>query len=425
MSRHRHPDPVDAGLLDSVLELAVIVAQAGLRTVPPLEPPSALKPFLRFTHKVPGPALRVARTVLDADVDYRARVAIVATEDLVGEAGMVFLLRSEGWEARLAELRTEAEPMAHDARPTKNDRQADRKLVGAEAALLRSEEALARAKAELTVTQAALSEERKARNRLSVEAERVGAALHAVEAVNVRLQADLDAARRSAREAAATAESLRAELHAVTGELERRVTLETALGDAAAAVERVGAAMRELRSTEGAVVRSRGATPPRAARLVRPSARRNPVVLPGAMFDDSSEAAGFLLRTDGVMVLVDGYNVAKWKWADATPRELRERLLSMVSQVAQRTGAQAHIVFDGAYADGVSTMSGGSARVRVSFTTADVEADDMLLDLAAAARPGQPVVVVSSDRRVRDGAVALGVNAVPTPAFVAACASAG
>ena len=186
MSRHGHLDPVDAGLLDPVLELAVIVAQAGLRTVPPLEPPSALKPFLRFTHKVPGPALRVARTVLDADADYRARVAIVATEELVGEAGMVFLLRSDGWEARLAELR-QAEPTAHDARPTKHDRQADRKLAGAEAALLRSEEAFARAKAELTVTQAALSEERKARNRLSAEAERVGAALRAVEAVTVRL----------------------------------------------------------------------------------------------------------------------------------------------------------------------------------------------------------------------------------------------
>lgn len=424
MSRHGHLDPVDAGLLDPVLELAVIVAQAGLRTVPPLEPPSALKPFLRFTHKVPGPALRVARTVLDADADYRARVAIVATEELVGEAGMVFLLRSDGWEARLAELR-QAEPTAHDARPTKHDRQADRKLAGAEAALLRSEEAFARAKAELTVTQAALSEERKARNRLSAEAERVGAALRAVEAVTVRLQADLDAAQRSAREAAQMVESLRTELQAVTGELDRRVTLETALGDATTAVERVGAAMRELRSTEGAVIRSRGATPPRAARLARPSARRSPVVLPGAMFDDSSEAAGFLLRTDGVTILVDGYNVAKWKWADATPRELRQRLLAMVSQVVHRTGAQAHIVFDGAFADGVSTVAGGSARVRVSFTTVDVEADDMLLDLAAAAPPGQPVVVVSSDRRVRDGAVALGVNAVPTPAFVAACASAG
>ena len=425
MSGPRHAEAEDAGLLDPVLELAVIVAQAGLRTVPPLEPPSALKPFLRFTHKVPGPALRVARSVLDADVGYRARVAIVATEDLVGEAGMVFLLRSDGWEARLAELRTEAAPTAHDARPTKHDRQAERKLAGAEAALLRSEEAFARAKAELTVTQAALSEERKARNRLSAEAERVGAALNAVEVVNARLQADLDAAQRSARAAAQTAESLRSELQAVRDELERRVTLETALGDAAAAVERVGAAMRELRSTEGAVVRPRGATPPRAVRLARPSARRSPVVLPGAMFDDSPEAAGFLLRIEGVMVLVDGYNVAKWKWADATPRELRQRLLAMVSQVVHRTGAQAHIVFDGAFADGVSSVAGGSARVRVSFTTADVEADDMLLDLAAAASPHQPVVVVSSDRRVRDGAVALGVNAVPTPAFVAACASAG
>ena len=95
----------------------------------------------------------------------------------------------------------------------------------------------------------------------------------------------------------------------------------------------------------------------------------------------------------------------------------------MVSQAVQRTGAQAHIVFDGAFAEAASGLAGGSAKVRVSFTTAEVEADDVLLELAAAAPPGRAVLVVSSDRRVHDGAVALGVNAVPTPAFVAACAS--
>ena len=99
MSGSRPFETRGADVLDAVLELAVIVAQAGLRTVPPLDAPVALRPFLGFTHKVPAPALRAARKVLDSDPQYRDRVAIVATEELVGEAGMLMLSRPDGWEA--------------------------------------------------------------------------------------------------------------------------------------------------------------------------------------------------------------------------------------------------------------------------------------------------------------------------------------
>jgi len=48
--------------------------------------------------------------------------------------------------------------------------------------------------------------------------------------------------------------------------------------------------------------------------------------------------------------------------------------------------------------------------VRVMFSPPGVEADDVILDEVAGVDPQRPVVVVSSDRRVRDGARARGAN---------------
>jgi hypothetical protein len=435
LSGRRHAEqPED--VLAAVLELAVIVAQAGLRTVPPLDPPVPLKPFLGFTHRVPGPALRAARRVLDDDPDYRERVLVVATDELVGEAGMQFLKRPEGWDARIEELRAQRSPADEDPGTSRNQRQLERRLSGAEAALVRSEEALAKVRAELAASQAALTDERRQRARLASEVEQLTARLGASEAEVDRVRLQLRASLEDARQASSLLADQAAELEVLRTDAVRRGALDDALAETAAAVDRVAATLRDIRSGDGfghsgrsapgddQRGTSRGATLPKWVRLARPPGRRSPIPLPGGVFDDSPEAADHLLRTEGVLLLVDGYNVAKWKWADVAPADLRQRLLAMVSQVAQRTGARAHIVFDGAFTEAVSAVAGGSARVRVSFTTADVEADDAILELVAAAPPEQPVVVVSSDRRVRDGAIALGVNAVPTPAFVAACASA-
>ena len=425
LNARRQGDHTADYVLGPVLELAVIVAQAGLRTIPPLEPPAALKPFLHFTHKVPGPALRAARRVIDQEPDYRDRVLTVATDELVGEAGMLLLQRPVGWEARLEELQSAPAPADDDAGPTKQDRQLERRLSGAEAALVRSEEAGGRARSELAALRVALADERRQRSRLAAEVEQLTAELAVSRREADELRSQLVASVGTARHATTVALRQAGELDAFRIALAHQNSLDDALAETAAAVDRVGAVLRDIRSGNAPTsARGPGATLPKAVRLARPAGRRTPVPLPGAVFDDSPEAADHLLRIDGVLLLVDGYNVAKWKWADAGPADLRKRLLAMVSQVAQRTGARAHIVFDGAFAEPASAVTGGSARVRVSFTTADVEADDAILELAAAAPAERPVVVVSSDKRVRDGAIALGVNTVPTPAFVAACASA-
>ena len=88
-------------------------------------------------------------------------------------------------------------------------------------------------------------------------------------------------------------------------------------------------------------------------------------------------------------------------------------------------------MFDGADdpLTGVPVVASGAglrARpVKVSFTPPRVEADDVILDAVDALPPSQAVVVVSSDRRVRDGALAGGANVVSTAQFVASWGSAG
>ena len=64
----------------------------------------ALRPFVQFTAKVPAAAFRAARRVLDEDPMFRARVATVATEELVGQAGSLYVRRPEGWEATFRDV---------------------------------------------------------------------------------------------------------------------------------------------------------------------------------------------------------------------------------------------------------------------------------------------------------------------------------
>ena len=124
-----------------------------------------------------------------------------------------------------------------------------------------------------------------------------------------------------------------------------------------------------------------------------------------------------LLRVSGALVLIDGYNVAKWRWPGAAPIDLRERLLDVLADLARRYGTQFHVVFDGIDPTGSGV---GVVRkvIRVSFSPEGREADDVLLDLVQAQPNQRSVAVVSSDRRVQDGAQSLGANVISSSAFV-------
>jgi predicted RNA-binding protein with PIN domain len=140
--------------------------------------------------------------------------------------------------------------------------------------------------------------------------------------------------------------------------------------------------------------------------------RRVPLRLPGGIFDDSAEAAEHLLRSPGVALVVDGYNVTMTGWPALAASEQRRRLVGALAEVAARTSTEIDIVFDGADIGAVPVPAPVRSLVHVRFSPAGVEADDVVLDLVAHLPPARPVVVASSDNRVRDGARALGANVV-------------
>ena len=152
----------------------------------------------------------------------------------------------------------------------------------------------------------------------------------------------------------------------------------------------------------------------------RPSAgreRRTPVGPPPGVYDDAPEAAEHLVRVPGALVLVDGYNISNAQWHGLAPAEQRNRLLLACGELHARCGTDVEVVFDGA---GEAPGYGGTSRdgVRHRFTPAGVEADDVILERIGEEPLERPVVVVSSDRRVRDGARQRGADVLGARQFL-------
>jgi predicted RNA-binding protein with PIN domain len=106
-------------------------------------------------------------------------------------------------------------------------------------------------------------------------------------------------------------------------------------------------------------------------------------------------------------------------WPQLPVPEIRHRLVDALGELAARTGAEVHVVFDGA--DGVDVLPGsGSGRsgVRVRFSPPDVEADDVIIGLARGLPADRPVVVATNDRRVRDQVRRLGARTLSSDQFL-------
>jgi hypothetical protein len=150
----------------------------------------------------------------------------------------------------------------------------------------------------------------------------------------------------------------------------------------------------------------RGAAPRAPARRVAPD-------LPPGVVADSAGGAEAMLRTEGITVIVDGYNVAKRAWPDATPGDQRERLALALAALHTRLGCSSIVVFDG---DSTTGPAGIRRRgLRVLFSGADEEADDVVVREVNRLPKRIPVVVASSDAWVREhaeknGAVVIGAD---------------
>ena len=195
-------------------------------------------------------------------------------------------------------------------------------------------------------------------------------------------------------------------------------SLADALAEVAEALEQ---AREDARSTSpggaGAAVAVDAVPPADAAAALAGEAvpARVPLRLPGGVFDDSVEAAEHLLRAPGAVLVVDGYNVTMTGWPELPAAEQRQRLLAAVSDLAHRTSTPVELVFDGADVEPLSVPAPTRALVRVRFSDPGVEADDVIIDLVGRIPAATPVIVASSDNRVRDGCAPPGRQPPPLP----------
>jgi predicted RNA-binding protein with PIN domain len=134
------------------------------------------------------------------------------------------------------------------------------------------------------------------------------------------------------------------------------------------------------------------------------------------MRHDSPEAATAIMRTPGVLVVIDGYNVSMLAWPDATPAEQRERLCDALAEFHLRFRCPVVLVFDGADVEGVRPPR--RPGLSVVFSAEGQEADEVVVDQVAARPATVPVIVVSSDAWVRSQSEAEGAEVISSALFL-------
>jgi predicted RNA-binding protein with PIN domain len=416
---------VENDLVRRALEISFIVAREGARRQPPIPAPPSLRPFLRF-QGLPDRVLGPVRRALDADEAFRERVAAAVTEETAGPAGVLLVHRPEGWEAELAALVDAEVTKRETAAGAREERTAQRRLAQLEERLHKAEADARAARSEASAAADAVAEARLRRREAEERIATLEARLAAVEAE--RNLARRDAGARAAERDAARAdiERLAAELAAAT---DAPVALSRSLRDAADTARHLADTLDRAATYEppttgrgGAAPRMRaGGTPSAAGGTAGAAPRRVPAALPPAMFDDSVEAAEHLVRVPGALLIVDGYNatLSASPWSELALAEQRQRLVDALSELAARTQVAVEVVFDGSDVGPAPVPRAGRQLVRVLFTTADVEADDVVVDRARTTPIARVIVIASSDRRVQDGARAAGANVISAAQLMA------
>ncbi len=404
-------------LIRMALEAGLVVARADQ-----VNAPKQLRPYMKL-QALPTRALPVLRKVLDTDEPFRGHVAASITLDVLDRPSLLFLTRPDGWEEELERQAAEDAQAEIDAQEAKEEKAAQRKLKAAEAARTKADERVKELTIELDRTRQQLEQERVARRQAETTAHNV--------------TWDVDNLRKRVRELEASAETWqeeRAELLSgaprpvevaltpepapppdLTGVTDALRDARLALAEAARALDGAVAAVPDPAVPDPASADS--LAPDR--RIRPPKHTRRPAPLPGGLRDDSVEAARHLLRVRHVVVIVDGYNVAKRGWPEMQSLvDQRERLVDRLVGLHASTRAEFRIVFDGTEAATVAPSK--SQPVRVIFTESGMTADDEILHLVPIVPREQPVVVATSDREVADGAKRLGANVISAEQLLAA-----
>ena len=440
---------------ESLLVPLLDAAAAVLRELDTVDFPPVLRPLASFGKQglTTSPARQQLRRALDVDRGFRdraverfcarpevedavavwdARQALHRVEeaaersDLALLASVLFAARPEGWMFGLGVVcstfdRQRLEKEAHD------DAQARQlQLATLDEARRRAEEAGDRARHDVARLEEQLGVERRSRREREGKAERAIDAARGsraeADAVVAKARAATDEAEGRLEREASRARDAEREVRELRRELAARdepagpgPLASAAFADAARDAQRLAAALDALSH--------RPADPPAAAphpappdvpsggspAATRPP-RRSRVPRPAGREEDSVAGLDAMLRTRGVALVIDGYNVSMRGWGDAAPATQRDGLLGALERLHLRLRCDVVVVFDGSDVDALPGRR--RAGVRVVFSAADEEADPVVVRQVEALPTSRPALVASSDRWVQDHAREVGATVV-------------
>jgi YacP-like NYN domain len=394
--------------LRSALEFAVRTAAAWQKRKPPVPVPPEIKSFSK-QQRLAASALGRVRRIVDGDPEFRARVAAAAVPELVDEIGLAWLRQDPGWEEDVRVLIERREQEAAERDTVRLLVQEQRRRVAAEDAAIRTRADLVALTERIGDRESELETLRreKSAGASDLEALRQSVADLKLEARHSRDRAEaarralerVEAERDDASRRAATAEAQRDELLAARAELP---------GGSRGAAQI--ARLRELSE----VARSLGEQ--LTALIATGPRRRQAIEVPRPAAKDARLTAEFLLKVPGIVVLVDGYNVAKLGWPGLSLEQQRINMLDAVDALARRFGTEFVVVIDGADVVGAHTDRRRLTRVR--YSPAGIKADDVIREEVAGLDVGRAAAVVTNDREVRRDVMAAGANIIASDALI-------
>ncbi|MEM8619869.1 MAG: NYN domain-containing protein, partial [Actinomycetota bacterium] len=358
--------------LRSAIEFAVAIVREAGKQRTRIDHPVELDRFVT-AQRIPNGALGRLRRAIEDDATFRERLSAGAIPELVDEIGRLWLAAAPGWQEPAAKLqRAAAERVVDDSLRAQLQR-AERQRDAAERAVSRSRADAIAARAALDEATADLSAARRAaaetQRQLAESDDQRQAARRAERHALDRERAALDRLASQAQSTPADA-TVEATSPAVAADAARGL-------DPAALAEIIERAAAEIAALRQLVEVVHEEPAPDAQRRARVRAHRRPLRLPGGVISTSAEAAEFLLRS-GALVLVDGYNVAKRGWPEASLDDQRRHLLTRLENLAAARGVEVVVVFDGA--DVVGAHADARRRLRVVYSPAGVTADDVIRD---------------------------------------------
>jgi predicted RNA-binding protein with PIN domain len=400
--------------LHVLLGSALDAARRALRDLDADQVPADLRKVVAYTGGKLPPPLAKALLGAFAKYDWLREKAVdawpEADVDAKGNEGAaaLFLQRPPGWELRLAEIASAEGSAAANAEGSAAERQI--------AELRRRADVLGRKLKELEKTSAARLAE--VEERLSEERSQHKAGQAAASREDRARQEEAAAARTELAAVRKERDELAFELRAVRNELAterraRRAAEESAAGSAettmwASDPVLLGARLDEL---------ARMATPA-ARHAAAPDAADIDTGFPATVAPDSAEAIAWLLgRTDPATVLVDGYNVGFRLLGERSPAPARERVLPILERLTRLAAGPLKVVAVFDSSEGTADQPLPAGPVKIRFTDAGDTADDEIAHLAS--ELAGTVVVITSDRAVREAAEAHGAVALWAESLIA------